>query len=481
MKPLGILTAFRKVLDLNGDSWAAWRALVGGCFGADLTPSALATFREVTGGRDPTPTCRVLAFEIGRRGGKDYVAVRILIYQALFVPWTLAAGEVGVLLLLAVTKEQANVAMRYLVGALEASPALWAEVANVNADSVTFNNGIEIRIAAADKASVRGVTLLGAILDEFAFWPNEQATEVLRALSPAMATQPAARLVIISSVYSATSPFGEMYRRCFGVNDPHTMFALATTRQMNPLIPQDFIDSELARDPVGNAAEYLSQFRTDVASFLDAALVDSLVRPEPREKPRLVTYNGGHVTYVAGLDVSGGRGDAAACAVAHVEGERVVVDACRRWPSPHDPGVVAAQVAEFLKEYRLAGTVADQYGAELARTIYAKVGVTLSAADASRSDTYLRLLPLMSAGRVEFPPEPTLRVELLGLERKTGRTKDIVDHRPGAHDDLANAVALAAVEASKLATANLGEQLMVVSHDYFRDYFDDHRGITRRP
>jgi hypothetical protein len=465
---------------LGGPTWAAWRALVGGAFGAELAPDAATTFRELTGGREPPSSpCRVMAFGIGRRGGKDFVAVRILIYQALFQQWSLAPGEVGVLLLIAVTKDQANIAMRYLVGALEAVPTLMAEVDNVTADTVVFRNGIEIRIAAADKASVRGVTLLGALLDEFAFLMNDQALELLRALGPAMATQPQARLIIISSVYSATSPLGEMYRRYYGTDDPHTLFALATTRQMNPTIAQEFIDAELARDPVGNAAEYLSQFRTDVASFLDAPLVDSVTRVEPREKPRLVHFQGGHVIYVAGLDVSGGRGGAAACAIAHPEDERVVVDACRRWPSPHDPAAIAGHVVGFLKVYGLASATADQYGAELARTIYAKAGVGLAAAEHTRSDTYLRLLPLMTAGRIELPPEPTLRVELLGLERRTARSgKDSIDHRPGAHDDLANAVALAAVEAARHANANAGEQLIVVTHDNWKGYFDS---IGRMP
>ena len=42
-------------------------------------------------------------------------------------------------------------------------------------------------------------------------------------------------------------------------------------------------------------------------------------------------------------------------------------------------------------------------------------------------------------------PEPTLRVELLSLERRVrSGGREVVDHRPGAHDDLANCVALAA-------------------------------------
>jgi hypothetical protein len=474
VKPLGILPAFRRFLGLSGPTWAAWRALVGGAFGAQLSPDAVATFRELTGGRDPPAApCRVLAFGIGRRGGKDYVAVRILIYQALFVPWTLAPGEVGVLLLIAVTKEQATIAMRYLVGALEASPVLWAEVANVTADTVVFRNRIEIRIAAADKATVRGVTLLGAILDEFAFWMNDQALEVVRALHPAMATQPNARLLIISTVYSATSPFGDMFRRSFGVDDPHTLFALATTRQMNPLITQEFIDAELARDPVANAAEYLGHFRTDVASFLDAELVDSLTRAEPRELPRMAqTGTGTPIIYVGALDVSGGKNDATAAAVAYFDGRTVRVAAARRWPSPHDPGVVARDVVEFFKGYGLRAATGDQYGAAVTTALYAQLGFALRPSDLTRSEAYLNLLPLMTQGKVELPPVPELRLELLGLERRVGRgnAKDVVDHRVGAHDDLANAVALAAVAAAKQERA-ADQQVVVHRHDYWQNMF----------
>ncbi|MBS0375323.1 MAG: hypothetical protein JSR73_12150 [Proteobacteria bacterium] len=481
MKPLPILTAFKKVLGLGGPTWAAWRALVGGAFGCALTPDEAAVFRELTGGREPLSLpARMLVFAIGRRGGKDYVAVRILIYLALFVSWPLAAGEVGALLLIAVTKEQAQVAMRYLVGALESVPALWQEVASTTNDTVVFRNGIEIRIAAADKASVRGVTLLGACLDEFAFLNNYQATELLRALGPAMATQPNARLVIISSVYAANSPLGELYRRHFGTDDPHTLFALATTRQMNPNIPQSFIDEELARDPVGNSAEYLSIFRSDVAEFIDQSLVDSLTRSEPRELPRQrTTRDGSNVIYYAGLDVSGGRGDAAACAIAHVEGDRVVVDACRRWGAPHDPKVVAAQVADFLATYGLSAATGDTYGAGLARSIYNDAGIELIAAEMVRSDIYLRLLPLMTTARIELPPEPILRVELLGLERRSGRNgKESIDHRPGGHDDLANSVAIAAVCASR-AMGKPGEAF-VIRNEFFDDYANPERGILPR-
>src|SRR4028118_1149534 len=52
------------------------------------------------------------------------------------------------------------------------------------------------------------------------------------------------------------------------------------------------------------------------------------------------------------------------------------------------------------------------------------------------------LLPLLNSGRVELLDSPRLVAQLCGLERRVARSgRDAIDHAPGAHDDLANAVA----------------------------------------
>ena len=48
----------------------------------------------------------------------------------------------------------------------------------------------------------------------------------------------------------------------------------------------------------------------------------------------------------------------------------------------------------------------------------------------------------MNSGRIELPPDQKLGRQLGALERRTGRSgRDLIDHPPGGHDDLANAVA----------------------------------------
>ena len=63
-------------------------------------------------------------------------------------------------------------------------------------------------------------------------------------------------------------------------------------------------------------------------------------------------------------------------------------------------------------------------------------------------------MPLLNSGRVELPPDRTLQRELLGLERRTSRGgRDSIDHSPGAHDDVANAVAGVLVKVAKRPTS----------------------------
>ena len=60
------------------------------------------------------------------------------------------------------------------------------------------------------------------------------------------------------------------------------------------------------------------------------------------------------------------------------------------------------------------------------------------------------LLPLINSRRIELLDDARLVDQLCALERRTARGgRDSIDHPPGAHDDLVNAVAGAAAVNSK--------------------------------
>ncbi|MBS0375037.1 MAG: hypothetical protein JSR73_10690 [Proteobacteria bacterium] len=463
---------------LGSSSRLTIRAGIKAALAEPLTADERLAFDKIGGGREPpSAPASELVIIAGRASGKTQSMAALVVYLATCRDWPCDPGQIPVVLLLAADREQATVAFRYVLGQLQASPVLSREIDSTTKDRIVLRSGVEIQVATSDFRAVRGRSIVAAVCDEIAFWPitpdsASPDTEVLTALRPGLARFRGSLLICISTPYSMGGALYEYDRRYYGQNDARVLVLKGATRDFNPTFPEDVIADALQKDPAAAAAEYLCQYRTDVASFIDIALVDSLTRSEPRELPRRsITSKGTAIVYVAGIDTSGGRGDAAACSVAHWEDDKVVVDACRRWPAPHDPKAVAAQVSEFLAGYGLQTATGDHYGAELTKTIYADVGVTLLPADAPRSEQYLRLLPLMTTGRVELPPDPTLRVELLGLERKTGRNgKDSVDHRPGAHDDLANAVALAAVAASQGMSAASVELAWAEPSTVFDDY-----------
>lgn len=65
------------------------------------------------------------------------------------------------------------------------------------------------------------------------------------------------------------------------------------------------------------------------------------------------------------------------------------------------------------------------------------------------------LLPLVNSRGVDLLDNDRLVTQLVGLERRVARGgRDSVDHGPGAHDDIANAVAGAIVRASKLSSGD---------------------------
>jgi hypothetical protein len=99
---------------------------------------------------------------------------------------------------------------------------------------------------------------------------------------------------------------------------------------------------------------------------------------------------------------------------------------------------------------------ADKYAGVWVTEAFSKAGLHCEQSAAPKSELYGALLPLVNAHRVELLDLPRLHAQLLGLERRTSRSgRDSIDHGPGGHDDLANAVAGAA-SAAKDAVEPVG-------------------------
>ena len=152
--------------------------------------------------------------------------------------------------------------------------------------------------------------------------------------------------------------------------------------------------------------------------------------------------------YIAFVDTSGGSSDAMTLAIAHKEGETEILDAVRERRPPFSPEAVTEEYAELIKKYRCTKVYGDRYGGEWPREQFQKYGVNYEPAERTKSELYKDLLPLLNSRAIDLLDNERLVSQLVSLERRTTRGgRDSIDHLPGAHDDLANAVAGALVTA----------------------------------
>ena len=212
----------------------------------------------------------------------------------------------------------------------------------------------------------------------------------------------------------------------------------ASTLEMNPDVDERIVNEAYENDPESAKAEYGGEFRTDLADFVSRETVDAVTMWDRSELP---PESG--VSYSAFVDPSGGVSDSLTLAIGHLSRNAVcVLDALLECRPPFDPEQAVAQCAALLRNYRVATITGDRYAGEWPRARFAEHGIEFEQSARPKSDLYRDLLPLLNARRLELLDHPRLAAQLCGLERRTARSgKDSIDHVPGGHDDLANAVA----------------------------------------
>lgn len=155
---------------------------------------------------------------------------------------------------------------------------------------------------------------------------------------------------------------------------------------------------------------------------------------------------------VGGVDVATGAkgGDGFGAAIAEAEGDVVVLRAVRLYQPSFSPEAVVGEVAGWMRSHGVHEVVGDRFAGELPRDAFRRHGIEYRVSDLDTSAVYLELLALVNSGRVRLLDHPELLRQLRGLERMRGRGgQDRVDHRRGAHDDLAAAAAQAIVHAAR--------------------------------
>jgi hypothetical protein len=429
--------------DFPAATWKPWSAYLCAVFGLELDGEALDLYRQCTARQEPPQApAREVWTLVGRRGGKSRIAALIAVYLACFREHgrLLARGELGTLPIVAADRRQARTVMGYVTGLVDSIPMLRRMVVKRTAESIEFNTGCRIEIHTASWRALRGYTVVGAVLDEVCFWRSEDSAnpdhEIVNALRPAMATVPDALLVAISSPHSRRGVAWDMHRRHYG-REGDTLVWVAPSRTMNTTIPEALVTAALEADPDAARSEWLAQWRSDLEAFVSREVLEACTVPGRHEIPPV-----SGVSYTAFCDPSGGSSDSMTLAIAHTEGERVVLDAIRERRPPFSPDDVVQEFAALLKQYKLALVTGDRYGGEWPAERFRAHGVEYQPSERTKAELYAELLPLLNGHRVELLDHPRLPTQLGTLERRTLRGgKDSIDHAPNAHDDVANAAA----------------------------------------
>jgi hypothetical protein len=428
-----------------------------------MTPEQLEVYQRHTGRSTPPKVPLHEAWLVcGRRGGKSFVLATIAVFLAAFKDWRryLAPGEVGVIMIIAADRRQARVIMRYCTGLLKAVPMLAKLIEAETRETIELRNRITIEIHTASFRTTRGYTIVAALLDELAYWATDEASaepdmEVINAVRPGMSTIPDAMLLCASSPYARKGALWNAYRRHFGRDGDEVLVWQADTRSMNPGVRQSYIDRHFAEDVARASAEYGAQFRSDIEGFVAQEVVDAAMMPGRHELP---PTRG--TSYVAFVDPSGGSSDAMTIAIAHRDRDgRVLLDAVSEKCSPFSPDQVVVEFSGLLKAYGIRTVTGDRYGGEWPGERFRAHGIEYIPSEKPKSDIYRDLLPLLNSGRTELLDLPRLATQLVSLERRTARGgKDRIDHPPGGHDDIANAVSGALLLANAAPPSLWGQE-----------------------
>jgi hypothetical protein len=435
--------SFKKRL-FKPDTWFAWRAFLCGVFNLPFEDDdAFELFRKCTGrALAPVRAFREIFLIAGRRSGKSFLCALIACYLAAFRNYGeyLAGGETPVVAVIAQDRESAQVILKYVKAFFKESVVLRSMLVGDLREKILLSNNVEIQILTGDYKSIRGRTLIGAVVDELAFLNSDGSansdSELLAAVRPSLISIPNSLLIGLSSPFSRQGVLWQEFKNNFGKDDSTTLIWKATSLEMNPSLDKERIDAAFAKDPVAARTEFDAEFRQDSDGFLTQEILDAVMITGRTSLPRLQG-----VSYTPFCDMSGGRSDSATLCIGHLENKKAVVDLLVERPAPHVPQEVTADFSRLLKHYGCSEVTADKYSAEWAASEFASNGITLRPSEKTRSQLYLEFLPACVSRQVELPDHPKMISQFLGLSRKAGRAQDQVDHLPGQHDDISNSVA----------------------------------------
>lgn len=404
--------------------------------GIDLYPGQAQVLSDYTASGK-----RNLLLLAGRRGGKSLISDVLACYDAAVEDYTgyLRPGEDRYILIVSVRDDSAKLHIRNIANLLQHGKRTRALIEQVKEDRIILKNGVIILSLPASARATRGYTASTLVCDEMAFFldttGNSSAEVVFDALSPTVATfGDKSRIVITTSVNAKAGLVYDLYSRATEGELEDWFCVRTTSRELNPKVSERIIKNALKRDPEAAAAEYLSEFREQTESFLNADAIEQCVDPGLSSKVEPGK------SYLMAIDPALMR-DNFAYAIGHSEGGLVVIDYIYRLTPPVNANAAEDLLKSLNERYRPTGILCDNPS-----TVQRLKGeLPMVYTPFSRSQKlriYSALKESINLGMLALPKDDDLIDELKALQIKGGVSIAAPVSGRITHDDLADVVAL---------------------------------------
>ena len=439
---------------------------------------------------------------VGRRGGKSAIVGAVAAYKlyrllSLHSPqeyYGLVPGSPIDLTMMAQDTEGSNRLYDQLKNYVNKAPFFAPYIKSMGGGEMTFvseadrgHRDITPSIKAASYActtnAVRGPSSFFLALDEFAFYRNQigsNSDEMYEAATPATMQFKAggvregkreSMIFIITSPGNKIGKYYTLFRSAMdeGPGCPVLAFQCSTA-EMNPRADSPFLKQQYKENPEKFMAEYGGKFLEASESYVKGSTIDDCI--DNRDNAEFLSMSQFGHKYFWGLDL-GMRHDATALAVCHWEmggsnGISLVYDYVDRMM------VGKGRYADF-KELPLNDILewlqrinnmlpcyigaTDQYGGAMLVQLLQALNITgmelVHLTGGINSQMYLTLKSLMENRQARFPNNPEFIAELKLLEASfTGKyqVRVAAPDEKDAHDDMADAAALASYMAQTWAT-----------------------------
>jgi phage terminase large subunit-like protein len=396
-------------------------------------------------------------FCLGRRSGKGVLAQVAAIYNATQEDYTgfLRRYQTRYIVVVATSKEQAQRFIRETVATLKAAvdddlvaSVLWDEC---TASRIVFDNHTVIEAMATSDRSTRGMAISMLIFDEAGHLQADSESvgagkELYQALAPSMAEfRDKSYVLFTSTPMMRIGLFWEMYRN--GTEkaedgqplDPSLFVVQRATWEVNNSITRDTeeIANAYRTNPEWAVVEYEANFMAAGGAFLDPLDIIACQRKEGILPP------GSH-RYHCAIDPAFQR-DAFAMAIAHQEGDRIVVDGVWSWGSTIGYENLLDEVAAVAKVYGVKEVRTDQYaGPPIVAGLAARhLSCNIVPWDnAGKWAAFSQLKSLLRTRLISLPRDPRTETELMNLIATATATGLVRIAASGDnHDDRASCLA----------------------------------------